>query len=86
MTLCRRCDAYKHVIAAPGAWKIRCKGCRYTRLFGVEKLKAEGKAIAHRHRYPGHVVQLWDGKKLVHTYKGDLQATLPIDTYGDPPF
>ena len=51
-----------------------------------EKLKAEGKAIKHRQRYPWHTVQLWDGKDLVHTYEGDIQATLPVDTEGEPPF
>ena len=86
LLLCRRCNTYRRVIAAPAAWKIKCKGCRYTRLFGVEKLKAEGKAIQHRQRYPWHTVQLWDGKDLVHTYEGDIQATLPVDTEGEPPF
>lgn len=86
LILCRRCGDYKTVIVTESAYKVRCKGCRYTRLFGVAKLKAEGAAIKHRQRYPWHVVQLWDGKDIVHTYQGDLQATLPLDTLGDPPF
>lgn len=62
---CVRCQAMHAVVDAPPEYRIRCRGCGYSRRCGVERLDAEVRASKH-HKNTRHRVAIYNGKRLIY--------------------
>jgi hypothetical protein len=66
--LCLRCRICRMVISAPDEWRLKCRNCIYTRAFGQAQLNCEISAGKHRIKYPGHVVDIYNGNVVRKTF------------------
>lgn len=83
---CRRCAAYALVTVTEDTWRIQCEACTYSRNEGVLKHRATHAADRHSARYPGHVVAVFKGPRLLYkTAKRSQQISLE-DLMDEPPF
>lgn len=82
----RKCRAYKTVLeSTTKQYRLRCKGCRYSRKYGTARLTAEVKAAKHHVNNPSHVVVVYDG--LAELYRLEHgEAPLPLSDANGAPF
>jgi hypothetical protein len=76
MVLCLRCRKYRKVITAPNEWRIKCRGCIYSRPFGQAQLNAEIAAAKHRMKNPAHIVDIWNGNVIRKSFGLDRNQTV----------
>ncbi len=81
---CFKCQRLERVNAAPAEYRIRCRGCRYSRSFGRGRLTAETAAAAHAGKRR-HAVDIFDGYDLLTTMGNRPAETLIFDA-DEPPF
>ena len=66
---CFRCNHYRTMKGLLDQFTVACSGCRYTRSKGRAKLNAEIDASKHHRKHPDHEVKLYEGARVVHTWK-----------------
>jgi len=78
--LCVYCDGYRIVTVsregANGQHSWKCRNCPSGRSYGQAKVNRDLGAVRHRRKRPGHVVDLFHGSRLEHTYGNDSQMTI----------
>lgn len=80
---CPQCRIEVVVTRAPAEFRIRCENCTHSKPFGAAKLNAEIGAAKHRMRYPTHVVRIYDGLKIVKTFRDRDQTVIPMSSPSD---
>lgn len=90
---CFSCHTMETVLHVRDEYRVKCRGCRFTRRKGQEKLGAEILAGKHHRLNPGHLVELWYGVELRHEWKPQNEKLFtetlhgkPLETLELPPF
>lgn len=89
---CVKCSHMRRVEDAPDEYRVRCRGCSYSRRCGTARLDAETAAARHRKRRPNHRVGIYNGKELIYVMGADAgddtqPGLWPAHTVPrDPPF
>lgn len=65
---CFRCRTWGKCESLTKEFKIWCRGCKWSRGFGRNRLQAEIKASKHHNRFPEHEVWLAEGGDVVHRW------------------
>ncbi len=65
---CFRCRTWGKCESLTKEFKIWCRGCKWSRGFGRNRLQAEIKASKHHNKFPEHEVWLAEGGDVVHRW------------------
>ena len=71
---CFRCRTWGKCESLNKEFKVWCRGCKWSRGFGRNRLQAEIKASKHHNRFPEHEVWLAEGSDVVHQWKPQPNA------------
>lgn len=86
---CRRCDKDVMLAGVKHEYRWKCADCSFGRKYGEAKLEAELGAVKHRNQRGGkgrgHVVTVFYGPKVIHTFGNKDQLALIPDNER-PPF
>lgn len=64
---CRQCQGYSIVERVNLEWMFRCATCRYVSRYGTDELGARRGAAKHAHKRTSHMIELWQGGKIIET-------------------
>lgn len=72
LLLCVRCNDWKYVTETVINYKIRCRDCKYARVFGYNDTAAREYAHNHLKRKPHHTVMLLDGLEIIEEMRNEM--------------